>query len=222
MNSRMLLTASVSALAAVALVAPSAHAQDAEGIEGGGSSGSLAGVGSASTGSDDGSLAGLALEDDGAMCELPGLGGSVAKFYPLFGDGEVPPVVMDFVTTTLDSFPNVLDLVMGAGNGAAVLGQTGSLAEGLCTTIFGGEMVLPPVTVIVDEDGNPTTTTTGTAAPDVPAPTSVGSGTSGDASAAGSSGSLKGESVSPLPTSVPATEADAAEADDPGGDAVEN
>lgn len=181
MNSRMLLTASVSALAAVALAAPSVHAQDAEEVEGGGPSGSLASVGSASTGSGDGSLDGVAPEDDGAMCELPGLGGSVAKFYPLFGDGEVPPVVMDFVTTTLDSFPNVLDIIVGAGNGAAVVGQAGSLAEGLCTSIFGGDMVLPPVTVIGDEDGGPAGATTGTAAPGTPSSASVGSATADDA-----------------------------------------
>lgn len=102
--------------------------------------------------------------DDGSVCELPGMGGSIAKFYPLFGITGVPTFVLDIVTSALDSFPNVLDLVAGPGGGADLIGQTGSLDEGLCTMIFGGEMVMPPVTVIVDGDGNPLTTVTGTVA----------------------------------------------------------
>ena len=46
-----------------------------------------------------------------------------------------------------------LDVVAGEGGGTASLEQTGSLAEGLCDTFLGGEMVLPPVTVIVAPAG---------------------------------------------------------------------
>lgn len=112
-------------------------------------------------GAEEGSLAG-ADRDDGGVCELPGLGGSVAKFYPLFGLTGLPAGVMDLITSALDSFPNLLDVVAGEGGGAALLGQTGSLTAPLCTSIFGGEIVYPPVTVIVDPDGNPVTTVTGT------------------------------------------------------------
>ncbi|MFS4488043.1 hypothetical protein [Dietzia kunjamensis] len=98
-----------------------------------------------------------------AVCELPALGGSVAKFYPLLGIDGVPTGVIDLITSALDSFPNLLDVVAGEGRGSALVGEAGSLSEGLCTLVFGGEMVPPPVTVIVDDDGNPVTTVTGTA-----------------------------------------------------------
>lgn len=101
----------------------------------------------------------------GEVCELPGLGGSVAKFYPLFGITGIPTGVIDLVTTALDSFPNLLELVAGEAAGATLLGQTGSLNEGLCTSIFGGEMVMPPETVYVDEGGQPVTTVTATVSP---------------------------------------------------------
>lgn len=208
MNSRTLLAASVSAFASIGLVAPSVHAQVDDGIGSGGSSDVVGSVGSGSVGSEGGSLVVEDANDDGAICELPGLGGSVAKFYPLSGGDEVPSGVMDFVTTTLDSFPNLLDVVVGAGNGGALLGQAGSLAEGLCTSIFGGEMVLPPVTVIVDEDGVPTTTITGTTVPGASAATSTVSVTTGDAAGAGASGSVREGGVSSLPTAVPAPDID--------------
>lgn len=122
-------------------------------------------VGSHETlGSDGDSLSTLVPENE-MMCELPELGGSVAKFYPLLGISGVPTGVIDLVTTALDSFPNLLELVAGEGAGAALLWQTGSLSEGLCTSIFGGEMVMPPETVYVDPDGQPTSTVTGTPAP---------------------------------------------------------
>ena len=149
-------------------------AGDAAG-EGAGSAGGLG-----SQGSDEGSLSGLVPEND-LMCELPGLGGSVAKFYPLLGISGVPNSVIDLVTTALDSFPNLLELVAGEGAGAALLWQTGSLNEGLCTSIFGGQMVMPPETVYVDEDGQPVSTVTGTPAP--------GAGSSGSAGSASSESS---------------------------------
>ncbi|EFV90814.1 hypothetical protein ES5_14213, partial [Dietzia cinnamea P4] len=140
---------------------------DGSGSAGSGALGSLEGV----TG-EDSSLGDLTPETD-AVCELPGLGGSVAKFYPLFGIDGVPTGVLDLITTALDSFPNLLDVVAGEGGGTASLEQTGSLAEGLCDTFLGGEMVLPPVTVIVDGDGNPISTVTGTTTPSSSAVTST-------------------------------------------------
>lgn len=121
------------------------------------------GSGSAGSGGGDSSLPDLAPED-GAVCDLPELGGSVAKFYPLFGIDGIPAGVFDIVTSALDTFPNLLDIVAGEGSGTEILGRTGSLDEGLCKTIFGGQMVMPPVTVIVDGDGQPVTTVTGTVA----------------------------------------------------------
>ncbi|MFI8590861.1 hypothetical protein [Dietzia maris] len=111
---------------------------------------------------DDTSVGDLVPETD-AVCELPALGGSVAKFYPLLGIDGVPTGVIDLITSALDPFPNLLDVVAGEGRGSALVGEAGSLSEGLCTLVFGGEMVPPPVTVIVDGDGNPVTTVTGTA-----------------------------------------------------------
>lgn len=130
-----------------------------------GSLGSASGESGGSAGSEDGSLAGLVpTTAPAASCELPDLGGSVAKFYPLFGLTDLPSGAMDLITSALSSFPNLLDMV--AGDGSALLAQTGSLTDPLCTSIFGGEMVQPPVTVIVDGDGNPVTTVTGTVAND--------------------------------------------------------
>ncbi|AVZ40155.1 MULTISPECIES: hypothetical protein [unclassified Dietzia] len=168
-------------------------------VGGGGESGSLpggSGEGSGSGGVDDGdagqggsldtasaedsSVGDLAPESE-ATCELPDLGGSVAKFYPLFGISGVPTAVLDFVTSALGTFPNLLDVLAGPGGGANLVGQTGSLTEPLCTAVFGGEMVQPPVTVIVDGDGNPVTTVTGTVAPG-------GTGSAGAGSLGGGSG----------------------------------
>lgn len=161
---RKVVTVSAAAIAAVALSTPLAHAQG-EGDEAGGTesgsvdagsleSGSLQGGSLESVGGQDGSLSGLA-PSDGATetCDLPGLGGSVAKFYPLFGLSEMPSGVMDVITSTLDSVPNVLELVAGEEAGEALLGQTGSLTEPLCTTILGGEMTEAPVDE-GDTDGN--------------------------------------------------------------------
>ncbi|MDV3354612.1 hypothetical protein ACIQCV_07565 [Dietzia maris] len=139
---------------------------DGEGADsgslGGGSPGSLD-SGSLDSGSgDDTSVGDLAPETD-EVCELPALGGSVAKFSPLLGIDGVPTGVMDLITSALDSFPNLLDVVAGEGRGSALVGEAGSLSEGLCSLVFGGEMVPPPVTVIVDGDGNPVSTVTGTA-----------------------------------------------------------
>lgn len=144
---------------------------DGEGADsgslGGGSLGSLESdsldSGSLDSGSgDDTSVGDLAPETD-EVCELPALGGSVAKFYPLFGIDGVPTGVIDLITSALDSFPNLLDMVAGEGRGSALVGEAGSLSEGLCSLVFGGEMVPPPVTVIVDGDGTPVSTVTGTA-----------------------------------------------------------
>ena len=193
---------------------------DGSGSVGGGSLGSLEGV----TG-EDSSIGDLTPETD-AVCELPGLGGSVAKFYPLFGIDGVPTGVIDLVTSALDSFPNLLDVVAGEGGGTASLEQTGSFAEGLCGTFLGGEMVLPPVTVIVDGDGNPVSTVTGTTTPSSSAVTSTltaasvsaddagedaddadyaGAEASGAAAAAGARAAATPDesAVAPVPTSVP-------------------
>ncbi|MEB8327312.1 hypothetical protein NGF75_15130 [Dietzia kunjamensis] len=146
--------------------ASGADGADGEGADagslGGGSLGSLE-SGSLDSGSgDDTSVGDLAPETD-EVCELPALGGSVAKFYPLFGIDGVPTGVIDLITSALDPFPNLLDMVAGEGRGSALVGEAGSLSEGLCSLVFGGEMVPPPVTVIVDGDGNPVSTVTGTA-----------------------------------------------------------
>ncbi|PAY23192.1 hypothetical protein CEY15_09030 [Dietzia natronolimnaea] len=137
---------------------------------------------------EDTSVGDLAPESE-ATCQLPDLGGSVAKFYPLFGISGVPTAVLDFVTSALGGFPNLLDVVAGPGGGATLVGQTGSLTEPLCTAVFGGEMVLPPVTVIVDGNGNPVTTVTGTVAPN-------GTGSSGVGSLGGGSGTSTSTSPS--------------------------
>ncbi|USX45048.1 hypothetical protein [Dietzia kunjamensis] len=129
---------------------------------GGGSLGSLESA-SLDSASGDGTSVGDLVPETDAVCELPALGGSVAKFYPLLGIDGVPTGVIDLITSALDSFPNLLDVVAGEGRGSALVGEAGSLSEGLCTLVFGGEMVPPPVTVIVDDDGNPVTTVTGTA-----------------------------------------------------------
>ncbi|MDN4506480.1 hypothetical protein [Dietzia maris] len=144
---------------------------DGEGADagslGGGSLGSLESgnldSGSLDSGSGDDTSVGDLVPETDAACELPALGGSVAKFSPLLGIDGVPTGVMDLITSALDSFPNLLDVVAGEGRGSALVGEAGSLSEGLCTLVFGGEMVPPPVTVIVDGDGNPVGTVTGTA-----------------------------------------------------------
>lgn len=164
MSVRRVVTASVAALALAAVSVPMVNAQD-----GGVGTGALSveglGVGSL----DGGSLAGPVPQSDSDLvpetdevCELPDLGGSVAKFYPLFGISGIPAGVINLVTDALDSFPNLIEIVAGEGAGPALLGQTGSMNGALCTSIFGGEMVMPPVTVIVDGDGTPVTTVTGT------------------------------------------------------------
>lgn len=158
--------------------------------EGAGAAGS-----SESLGSHGDSLSALVPEND-KMCELPGLGGSVAKFYPLFGISGVPTGVIDLVTTALDSFPNLLELVAGEGAGAALLWEAGSLSGGLCTSIFGGEMVMPPETVYVDPDGQPTSTVTGTPAPGAGSSGSGGLVTSGAPDASGDITSEEGSAAS--------------------------
>lgn len=155
MITRMIVTASGAALALTALSFPVAHAQSGDADATGGPTGSLGGLGLGGAGSD------LLVPESDEVCELPGLGGSVAKFAPLLGVEDVPDGVMDLVTSGLDSAPNVLDMLAGSGGGAALLVRTGSLGGPLCESIFGGEMVLPPITVIVDEDGVPVTTETG-------------------------------------------------------------
>lgn len=144
-----------------------------------------------SLGSEGDSLSGLGSQGE-EICELPGLGGSVAKFYPLFGITGVPTGVIDIVTTALDNFPNLLEMVAGEGAGAALLWQAGSLNEGLCTSVFGGEMVMPPETVYVDEDGQPVSTVTGTPAPGAGSSGSGGSAVSETAKTSGGSLSEQG------------------------------
>lgn len=172
--------------------------------------------GSLDTASADDSSVGNLHPDSEATCELPDLGGSVAKFYPLFGISGIPSGVLDLVTSALGSFPNILDMVAGEGGGAALVGATGSLEAPLCSSIFGGEMVLPPITVIVDEDGNPLTTVTGTVAPgstsSVTSTSTRGSASSADSAGGPSSPGVVGAGgAAPagvtgtvaLPTSVP-------------------
>ena len=184
---RTVATASAAALALLALSVPVGHAQtgDRDPVADAGNGQSL---GSAGPGSDEAGSGELAPTGD-EVCQLPSLGGSVAKFYPLLGIDGVPTGVIDLVTSALDSFPNLFDVIAGEGGGAAVLAQTGSLDEGLCDTIFGGEMVLPPITVIVDDEGTPVTTVTGTVT------------TNDGGSSAGSSASAADATTAP--TSVP-------------------
>lgn len=189
MSARKVIAASATAFAVAVMSVPVVNAQDATGAGGSGllPLEGLLGGSVESSGSDTGSLDGL-VPESGEICELPSLGGSVAKFYPLFGIEGVPVGVLDIVTTALDSFPNLLELVAGEGAGASLLAETGSLDEGLCTAVFGGEMVMPPETVYVDEDGNPVSTVTATVEP--------WGGSSGSGSA-GSGGTAA------LPTTVP-------------------
>lgn len=238
MSARKVIIASAAALALAGMSVPVVHAQDEDsgagslpisgllggGLEGGSLSGLSAdvaegdggadgegdgsGPGSDSTGSDESSLSDLVPEAE-EICELPGLGGSVAKFYPLFGITGIPTGVIDLVTNALDSFPNLIELVAGEGAGPQLLAQTGSLNEGLCTSIFGGEMVLPPVTVIVDEDGQPVSTVTGTVSPGAGSSGSDGSigsagaETSGDSAPSGVIDADAAVSGGVLPTTVP-------------------
>lgn len=244
MFTRKVVTVSAAAFALVALSVPVVNAQgDAVAPDGAGA-GSIPLGSLESAGLGDGSLADGSADVDGdddegddgggssvgdltpetdAVCELPALGGSVAKFYPLFGIDGVPAGVIDLVTTALDAFPNLLDVVAGEGGGTASLEQTGSFAEGLCGTFLGGEMVLPPVTVIVDGDGNPVSTVTGATTPSSSAVTSTltaasvsaddagedaddaGAEASGAAAAAGARAAATPDesAVAPVPTSVP-------------------
>ena len=103
--------------------------------------------------------------DPAAPCELPDLGGSVAKFYPLFGISGIPTAVINLVTSALGSFPNLLDVVAGEGGGAALLGDTGSFAGPLCTSILRGGMILPPLTGRLAPAGCPTGPLRGPAPP---------------------------------------------------------
>lgn len=187
---------------------PAEGESDGDEVAGSGSlgDGSLGDLDSAS--GEDTSLGDLVPSTDG-VCELPALGGSVAKFYPLFGIDGIPTGVLDLITSALDSFPNLLDVVAGEGGGAALVGETGSLGEGLCTLVLGGEMVPPPVTVIVDGDGNPVTTVTGT-------PTSSSASVTSTATSSGSSTTPGVETSDGGPGGAPAeTGADAADAGEP-------
>lgn len=170
--------------------------------EGGSSDGSAGDEGSLDTSSADDTSVGDLVPESEARCELPDLGGSVAKFYPLFGISGVPTAVLDFVTSALGSFPNLLDVVAGPGGGANLVGQTGSLTEPLCTSVFGGQMALPPVTVIVDGDGNPVTTVTGTVAPGGTGTGSISGSGSGAEASTSSSGSSSTPSSGPVSVSV--------------------
>lgn len=148
-------------------------------------SGSLAG-GSLESGSlESGSLEGGSAEglmpkqDANKYCELPGLGGSVSKIYPLLGVTGVPSIVVTLVTGALDAFPNALEMLGAEG----YLPQLGSLEGPLCSTLLGGKMVASTtstpaptatatVTVVLDADGNPTTTVSPSATSVVPTSTS--------------------------------------------------
>ena len=217
----------VSAAASLALAAfavPAVNAQDADGPAGGAESGSISmgsleggsndsgslGAGSGeglggslgSAGSEDSSVGDLAPPSD-KVCELPDLGGSVAKFYPLFGVSGVPSGVLDLIATALGDFPNLLDMVGGAGSGESLLGEAGSLEGPLCSSILGGQMVTPPVTVIVDGDGNPITTVTGTVAPNSSTSTSTPLASSSGSTVAGGSAGNGDPDPDVLSTSVP-------------------
>ena len=209
MFSRTFVAASASALTALALAAPAAHAEDdgagAGSLDAGSLElGSLDGGSLASLGDDEAGGADVGTDGDApdAVCDLPDLGGSVAKFYPLSGLEDMPAPVMDVITSALDAVPNVLELVAGEGNGAGVVGQAGSLADPLCTSILGGEMTQPPVTVVVDEDGGPVTTVTGTVAAAAPANATV-TRSAGEAGQAREPDAAVKHSGAPLPTTVP-------------------
>ena len=211
MFSRTFVAASASAL----LAAPAAHAEDdgagAGSLDAGSLElGSLDGGSLASLGDDEAGGADVGTDGDApdAVCDLPDLGGSVAKFYPLSGLEDMPAPVMDVITSALDAVPNVLELVAGEGNGAGVVGQAGSLADPLCTSILGGEMTQPPVTVVVDEDGGPVTTVTGTVAAAAPANATVTRSVreavdGGEAGQAREPDAAVERSGAPLPTTVP-------------------
>lgn len=168
MNVRSLVSVSAAALvAAAALAVPTVHAQAGGGEAGGGtgslSPDSLSAGGSLGDGAESGSLPGLASDaPTDVACDLPELGGSVAKFSPLLGISGIPSAVVTLAASVLDAFPNLLDVVAGEGGGAALVGRTGSLSGPLCTTVLGGRLttaVTPvEVTVVVDRDGNPLTT----------------------------------------------------------------
>lgn len=174
MNVRSLVSVSAAALvAAAALAVPTVHAQAGGGEAGGGTGslspdslsadGSLGDGGSLGADPESGSLPGLASDAaTDVACDLPELGGSVAKFYPLLGISGIPSAVVTLAASVLDAFPNLLDVVAGEGGGAALVGRTGSLSGPLCTTVLGGRLttaVTPvEVTVVVDRDGNPLTT----------------------------------------------------------------
>lgn len=163
MSARKVIAASAAALALAVASVPVGNAQVAPSGSGLLPLEGLVGGSLGSAGSDADSLEGLVPQEE--ICQLPRLGGSVAKFYPLFGIEGIPTGVIDIVTTALDSFPNLLELVAGEGAGASLLAEVGSLNEGLCTSIFGGEMVMPPETVYVDEEGAPVSTVTATVEP---------------------------------------------------------
>lgn len=216
MSVRKVVTASVAALALAAVSSPIVNAQEEGAGSGALSSEGLVGGSLESVGSEgsEGDEISSVIPETGEVCELPGLGGSVAKFYPLFGITGIPTSMINLVTGALDSFPNLLELVAGEGAGEAILGQTGSLNEGLCTAIFGGDMVMPPVTVIVDGDGNPITTVTGTIAPAPSTPTTTlisSSSQESDTTSATTDGASVGEGEvaraaaanAPRPTTVP-------------------
>lgn len=177
---------------------------------GGGSLGSLD-----AAGGDGASLGGMTPETD-EVCELPGLGGSVAKFYPLFGIDGVPTGVLDLISSALDSYPNLLDMVAGEGRGSALVGEAGSLSEGLCTLVFGGELVPPPVTVIVDGEGTPVTTITGT-----PASSADASPSAGSTAASGETGSGNSEGASGTTSGTTSVDADSDDSDMGDSDAGE-
>ena len=133
--------------------------------------------GSLDSGSTEGgSVEGLTPKlDSTKYCELPGLGGSLSKIYPLLGITGVPPIVVTLVTGALDAFPNALEILGLDG----YLGELGSLEGPLCGTVLGGKMTssstapTPPpatstVTVVIDANGNPTTTVAPPANSDVP------------------------------------------------------
>lgn len=171
----------------------------------GGGVGSAAGAsgapGSGGSGSDASSLSGL-IPESGEICDLPELGGSIAKFYPLFGLSGIPTIAIDFVTGILDIFPNLIEIVAGEGAGAQLVAEAGSLDGSLCTLVFGGRMVPPPETVIVDPEGQPVSTVTGTVEP--------GSGSSGPLGSSGgrstgevAAAAVAAEPIDPLPTTVP-------------------
>lgn len=101
-------------------------------------------------------------------CDLPNLGGSVAKVYPLLGITGIPSIIVTLATGALDSFPNALEMLGVDGQ----LTQLGSLEGPMCGTVFGGSMTATTVSTTTSTSASGTTATSATSKSSSTAPTS--------------------------------------------------